>query len=70
MTNSRITLEQMARMPFSELADLPPEDLHALLAEAEKQLQQAKMARDWLRGVIDRRRNRKTKLVPAPGGEQ
>lgn len=69
MTNNRITLEQMARMSFGELSELSPEELRALLAEAEEQLRKAKLAHDWLKGVINRRRNRKPTFTVIPGGD-
>lgn len=63
MTNNPISLEEMAKMSFGEISALSPEQQEALLAEALEQIRKAKLARDWLKAIIARRRNHKPKVV-------
>ena len=52
---NRPRLADMMTMPVGEIANLPPDMLSLLQEEAEQNLRLAKMQKDWLDGVLDRR---------------
>ncbi|CAA7620499.1 hypothetical protein [Magnetospirillum sp. SS-4] len=52
---NRPRLADMMRLPLGEVADLPVEMLALLQEDVEHGLRNAKTAKDWLDGVLDRR---------------
>jgi hypothetical protein len=52
---NRPHLADMMTMPMGDIATLPPDMLALLQEEAEQNLRLAKMQKDWLDGVLDRR---------------
>jgi len=52
---NRPSLADMMRLPLGEAASLPAEMLALLQEEADEALRNAKTAKDWLDGVLDRR---------------
>ena len=52
MTEDRITLEQMMRMPIGDIAKLNPAQLYQLLHEATYMLTHAKKVRQWVEAAI------------------
>ncbi|MBY0431124.1 MAG: hypothetical protein K2Q10_07995 [Rhodospirillales bacterium] len=52
---NRPSLADMLHMPVGEIAALPGEMLAVLQEEAEDNLRRAKLAKDWLDGVLARR---------------
>jgi hypothetical protein len=52
---NRPSLADMMRLPLGEAASLPAEMLALLQEEAEHGLRNAKTAKDWLDGVLDRK---------------
>ena len=52
---NRPSLTDLMHMPVGEIAALSGETLALLQEEAEEALRRAKMAKDWLDGVLDRK---------------
>ncbi|MDO8604909.1 MAG: hypothetical protein Q7R40_00095 [Phaeospirillum sp.] len=52
---NRPSLADMMRLPLGEVADLPVEMLALLQEDVEHGLRNAKTAKDWMDGVLDRR---------------
>ena len=52
---NRPRLADMMRLPLGEVADLPVEMLALLQEDVEHGLRNAKTAKDWMDGVLDRR---------------
>ncbi len=48
MTEDKITLDQMMRMPIGDIAKLNPAQLYDLLHEATQMLVHAKKVRQWV----------------------
>ena len=52
---NRPSLADMMHMPLGDVAGLPAEILALLQEEADHALRRAKLAKDWIDGVLDRR---------------
>ena len=63
----KLTLAQMHKMPIGKLAQLPPQEIYRLIDQADKQLQQAKLAKQWLQAALKRQVKEKKHLRPVGG---
>ena len=49
---TKITLQNIASVPIGQISALPPKELMTLVAEAEENLKQAKLIKEWLDGSV------------------
>lgn len=52
---ARLTLEKMTHMPMGDMVKLTSHQLLLLEQEADEQIRKARLAKDWLHGVLVRR---------------
>ncbi len=52
MTHNTITLAEVSNIPIGKLSTLSPDQLLSLQGQAEKNLQRAKLLKDWLESSI------------------